>query len=85
MTQLGRKPKKILRTLGMLAVVMAVAWGYTCLKNSGSDQNGKVGTESANEKGSLAEDATTQEVTEKERVIVEGTDYDSIDNTLYGW
>ena len=83
--QLGRKQKKILCTLGMLAVVLAVAWGYTYSKNSGSDQNGKVGTESANEKGSSAEDTTTQEATEKERVIVEDTDYDSIDNTLYGW
>ena len=69
----------------MLAIVMAVAWGYTYWKNSGLDQNGKVGTESAKEKAPSAEQATTQEKPERERVIVENTDYDSIDNTLYGW
>lgn len=51
--------------------------------NGGSDQNGKAGMETE-EKG-LSGAAGTEEKPVRERKITEGTDYGSIDNTLYSW
>lgn len=51
--------------------------------NGGANQNGKAGTEA--EEKSDTEEAAEEAAQKKERVIVENTDYASIDNTLYSW
>ncbi|MBR1866097.1 MAG: polysaccharide deacetylase family protein [Lachnospiraceae bacterium] len=51
--------------------------------NVGSNQSGKAGTET--EEKSDTEEDTEEAAQKKERVIVENTDYASIDNTLYSW
>ena len=54
-------------------------------KNSGFNQNGKAGLETEEKTKSSEKESNTESAPKQERVIVENTDYDSIDNTLYSW
>lgn len=61
--------------------------GHWTAGNSGFNQNGKAGlaTEDNIRTEEQTEDGAATEEMEQERIIVENTDYNSIDNTLYSW
>lgn len=85
--------------VGFGVVVMIIGFwclwlhsGHSSTYNSGLNQNGKVGleTEEKSKKGAGDEANNTSEEKspdseKKDRVIIENTDYTSIDNTLYAW
>lgn len=65
-------------------------FGHRITGNSGFNQNGKAGLETednikAEKQEEASESGAATEEMEQERIIVEGTDYNSIDNTLYSW
>lgn len=63
---------------------MWLRFGHSFTYNGGSNQNGKAG--SVTEEKTKQEDTqSSKEVKKQERIIVEDTDYDAIDNTLYAW
>lgn len=70
----------ILISLGLLQ-----NFGHLMKKNSGFNQNGKAGLETEEKTKSSEKESNTESAPKQERVIVENTDYDSIDNTLYSW
>lgn len=81
----------------MAVLVLAVGiiiFGFMkkyALKNSGFNQNGKVGMETVEKEalgtkdGKSCEEQPNDSKEKKERVIVEDTNYDEIDNTSYAW
>lgn len=94
-----QKKKKIITVIAALALVFgAIVMGQYFNRqriNGGWYQNGKAGTGTA-EKG--IEDANTgdtekagqenedgEQLATEERILVENTDYGSLDNTKYGW
>lgn len=87
--------KWILCGIGFAVVVVAILiWGYNkrgWFHNSGLNQNGKVGleTEEKGIPGTKDSESSGEEekgdASAKKRILVENTDYDSIDNTLYAW
>lgn len=86
---MNQKKRKIIIVASVVGFIL-VGWclwqhfGYLLTGNSGFDQNGKAGLETE-ENADTEEDGITTEDVRRERIIVENTDYGSIDNTLYGW
>ena len=91
-----RKKKRV----SIAAVLIIILCGCGIIYyhgNSGSDQNGKAGTEHAKNLGDTEENESTEEETDirntiemariahENRNIAEGTDYSAIDNKLYAW
>lgn len=86
------KKKKIIASVITLAVLMGIFVIAQYLRNQGTEnggfnQNGKVGTETEEEGTTGAENSEKESGSSstQERVIVENTDYNSIDNTPYAW
>lgn len=96
-----QKKKKIIMILTIAAMVFGVfvIWQYFSRQgiNGGWYQNGKAGTGTA-EKGTAdakegkkdtgkleQENSNEEQPATEERIIVEDTDYGSLDNTKYGW
>lgn len=93
--------KKKIFVCVMVVAALLGAWGiwqYQKTHNGGWNQNGKAGLETEEKgmtgtgeektsKDSAEEKSSLKEETEKrqERKIVEGTNYNEIDNTLYSW
>lgn len=76
--------------IGTVLVLMLGGCSFAIKKQdgaSGFNQNGKVGLASEEKMEDILSSEQTQEKTKpkKERVVVEDTDYNSIDNTQYGW
>lgn len=84
------KKRNMIAGIGIAAFVLISLgllqhFGHLMKKNSGFNQNGKAGLETEEKTESSEEESNTESTPKQERVIVENTDYDSIDNTLYSW
>ncbi|MDD6071522.1 MAG: polysaccharide deacetylase family protein [Clostridiales bacterium] len=93
--------RKIITVVTVLAVLFTILYGWKCVEklkiNGGWYQNGKAGSGTAEknlsdteekknfEKKKQEDNAEKLEKRKKERVIVENTDYNGLDNTKYGW
>lgn len=90
------KKRNVMAGIGVAALIL-IGWGlwqhfgHLMKDNSGFNQNGKAGLETEEKdvkvKGqkSSEKELNTESTKKQERVIVENTDYESIDNTLYSW
>lgn len=84
------KKRNIIAGIGIAAFILISLgllqnFGHLMKKNSGFNQNGKAGLETEEKTESSDKESNTESAPKQERVIVENTDYDSIDNTLYSW
>ncbi len=84
------KKRNIIAGIGIAAFILISLgllqnFGHLMKKNSGFNQNGKAGLETEEKTESSEKESNTESAPKQERVIVENTDYDSIDNTLYSW
>ncbi len=84
------KKRNIIAGIGIAAFILISLgllqnFGHLMKKNSGFNQNGKAGLETEEKTKSSEKESNTESAPKQERVIVENTDYDSIDNTLYSW
>lgn len=82
--------KKTIMTVILVAALFLLTGlcMYQKKKNGGWNQNGKTGMAAGDKNQSSTEETgNSEEAAEevKERIIVENTDYGSIDNTLYSW
>lgn len=75
----------VIMVVAVLLAVLAMFKVVTMRKSGGSNQNGKVGTETSEKSDKDASEEAQTEDTTRERVIVENTNYDGVDNTLYSW
>jgi peptidoglycan-N-acetylmuramic acid deacetylase len=87
---LNPKKRNIIAGIGIAAFILISLgllqnFGHLMKKNSGFNQNGKAGLETEEKTKSSEKESNTESAPKQERVIVENTDYDSIDNTLYSW
>lgn len=92
------KKKKVLVSVIVGSILLAVwgIWNYFGQQNAGNgglNQNGKAGTVTEDKNISEGEGGNTshkgdnpnQNEEKNEREIIEGTNYDEMDNTLYSW
>lgn len=84
------KKRNIMAGIGIAAFVLISLgllqhFGHPMKKDSGFNQNGKAGLETEEKTESSEKESDTESKPKQERVIVENTDYDSMDNTLYSW
>lgn len=79
------KKRNIIAGIGIAAFILISLgllqnFGHLMKKNSGFNQNGKAGLETEEKTKSSEKESNTESAPKQERVIVENTDYDSIDN-----
>lgn len=97
---LKQKKMLVCVIIGILLLAAVGLWnylGHQNKSNGGLNQNGKVGSvaedknTSATEDGNISKEKNDSQQAEegvkkkKERTIIEDTNYDEIDNTLYSW